>query len=40
MSNAYGLLASLFLMGYGLVDIPRGLWRGADPVAVARQLER
>lgn len=29
-SNAYGLVGSIFLMGYGLVDIPRKLWQKAD----------
>ncbi len=29
-SNAFGLIAGIFLMGYGLVAIPRELWRTAD----------
>ena len=29
-SNAFGLIAGIFLMGYGLVAIPRQLWRTAD----------
>mmetsp|Transcript_8614 Transcript_8614/g.25881 ORF Transcript_8614/g.25881 Transcript_8614/m.25881 type:complete len:758 (+) Transcript_8614:498-2771(+) len=29
-SNAFGLIAGIFLMGYGLVAIPRTLWRLAD----------
>ncbi|KAK2076006.1 hypothetical protein QBZ16_001342 [Prototheca wickerhamii] len=30
LSNAYGLIGAIFLMGYGLVAIPRQLWRSAD----------
>ena len=30
VSNAYGLIGALFLMGYGLVDIPRKLWQKSD----------
>lgn len=30
ISNAYGLIGAIFLMGYGLVDIPRKLWQMAD----------
>lgn len=29
-SNAFGLIAGIFLMGYGLVAIPRNLWRTSD----------
>lgn len=29
-SNAYGLAAAIFLMGYGLVAIPKELWKRAD----------
>ncbi|KAL3146885.1 hypothetical protein ABBQ38_014857 [Trebouxia sp. C0009 RCD-2024] len=29
-SNAFGLIAGIFLMGYGLVAIPKELWRTAD----------
>ncbi len=29
-SNAFGLIAGIFLMGYGLVAVPRELWRTAD----------
>ena len=29
-SNAFGLIAGIFLMGYGLVAVPRQLWRTAD----------
>ncbi|KAL6768158.1 hypothetical protein ACKKBF_B38030 [Auxenochlorella protothecoides x Auxenochlorella symbiontica] len=36
-SNAYGLIGAIFLMGYGLVAIPRQLWRCAD---LADQLQR
>jgi len=30
MSNAWGLLLCIVFMGYGLVDVPRRLWRKAD----------
>lgn len=30
VSNAYGLIAAIFLMGYGLYAIPLALWRRAD----------
>ncbi|KAG1668956.1 hypothetical protein FOA52_001000 [Chlamydomonas sp. UWO 241] len=30
-SNAFGLLAGLLLLGYGLVEIPRGLWLTSNP---------
>lgn len=30
LSNAFGLIAGIFLMGYGLVAIPRTLWRLSD----------
>lgn len=36
-SNAYGLAGAIFLMGYGLVAVPRSLWRSADLDA---QLDR
>lgn len=29
-SNAFGLIAGIFLMGYGLVAVPKELWRTAD----------
>eukprot|EP00887_Chlorella_sp_A99_P006959 scaffold2.g6959.t1 len=38
-SNAYGLVASLFLLGFGLVAVPRALWRLADPAGQRRRLE-
>jgi len=31
LSNAFGLLVSVFLLGYGLVAIPKLLWRHASP---------
>eukprot|EP00873_Tetraselmis_striata_P005573 jgi/Tetstr1/425837/TSEL_016214.t1 len=31
LSNAFGLLVSVFLLGYGLVAIPKLLWRQASP---------
>ncbi|GFR49399.1 hypothetical protein Agub_g11451 [Astrephomene gubernaculifera] len=35
LSNAFGLIASIILLGYGLVEIPRNMWK-ADP---ERQLK-
>lgn len=29
-ANAWGLLLSTVMMGYGLVEVPRGLWFDAD----------
>lgn len=29
-SNAFGLITGALLLGYGLVEVPRGLWRHAD----------
>lgn len=31
LSNTYGLVAGVFLLGYGLVEIPRGMWNQANP---------
>jgi hypothetical protein len=30
LSNTFGLSVGILLMGYGLVEIPRGLWK-SDP---------
>ncbi|KAL2915717.1 hypothetical protein HK105_204663 [Polyrhizophydium stewartii] len=38
-ANAYGLLLLTVLMGYGLVETPRGLWYNADTRWVLRSLE-
>jgi hypothetical protein len=29
-SNTFGLVTGAFLLGYGLVEIPRSMWRNAD----------
>lgn len=29
-SNTFGLVTGAFLLGYGLVEIPRGMWRNAE----------
>ena len=29
-SNAFGLITGAFLLGFGLVEIPRSMWRNAD----------
>ncbi|KAK9808359.1 hypothetical protein WJX73_005749 [Symbiochloris irregularis] len=36
LSNTYGLIACLLLLGYGLVRIPRSFWRESDPEASLR----
>ncbi|KAJ8329652.1 hypothetical protein QVD99_003940 [Batrachochytrium dendrobatidis] len=38
-TNAYGLLLLTILMGYGLVEVPRGLWYNANVSWVLRYLE-
>ncbi|KAK9804797.1 hypothetical protein WJX72_005995 [[Myrmecia] bisecta] len=38
LSNAFGLIAGVFLMGYGLVAVPRTLWRTADVKGYQRLL--
>lgn len=37
LGNTYGLLLVILLLGYGLVDIPRRLWRQSKP---AQELQR
>lgn len=36
LANAYGLVLTVVLMGYGLVDIPRYLWRKANRTETLR----
>eukprot|EP00798_Chlamydomonas_sp_ICE-L_P030467 gene30467-35478_t len=31
LSNAFGLIAGILLLGYGLVEIPRSMWKTSDP---------
>lgn len=31
LSNAYGLFVIIALLGYGLVEVPRTLWRRSFP---------
>lgn len=38
LGNTYGLLIVAVLLGYGLVAIPRGLWRDADPKYELRKV--
>eukprot|EP00842_Homolaphlyctis_polyrhiza_P005125 jgi/Hompol1/5613/HPOL_004576-RA len=38
-ANAYGLLLLTVLMGYGLVEVPRGLWFNSDVTWVLKHLE-
>ncbi|PSC73983.1 LMBR1 domain-containing 2-like protein A [Micractinium conductrix] len=37
-SNAYGLVAAIFLLGFGLVAVPRQLWNTADPCGGQRRV--
>ncbi len=37
-SNAYGLVAAIFLLGSGLVAVPRQLWKSADLAGEQRRL--
>jgi hypothetical protein len=39
LSNAYGLFLIMALLGHGLVDIPKSLWRSSDPKLMIRQIE-
>jgi hypothetical protein len=36
LSNTYGLVCIIALLGYGLVDVPRSLWRASFPEARLR----
>ncbi|GAB4813329.1 hypothetical protein N2152v2_000375 [Parachlorella kessleri] len=38
-SNAYGLIAGIFLLGFGLVAVPKQLWKCADLHGELRRLE-
>lgn len=35
LSNTFGLCVGILLMGYGLVEIPRGLWK-SDPAQLLK----
>ena len=41
-SNMFGICTGIFLLGYGLVEVPRSVWRGADvanrPAAAHRRV--
>lgn len=39
IGNTYGLLLVSLLLGYGLVDLPRKLWRQADPAMELRRTQ-
>lgn len=39
LANAYGLVLLTLLMGYGLIEVPRGLWFNADTKWVLRFIE-
>ena len=38
-ANAWGLLLSTVMLGYGLVEVPRGLWYDANVERCLRYLE-
>jgi len=35
LSNTFGLSVGILLMGYGLVEIPRGMWK-SDPTQLLK----
>ena len=39
MTNAYGLSLLILLMGYGLVEVPRGLWFYSDTAWVLKYIQ-
>lgn len=39
LGNTYGLLLVSLLLGYGLVDVPRHMWRKADPQTELRRKQ-
>ena len=39
LGNTYGLLIVASLLGYGLVALPRSLWRKADPDVELRRTQ-
>mmetsp|Transcript_31940 Transcript_31940/g.95639 ORF Transcript_31940/g.95639 Transcript_31940/m.95639 type:complete len:655 (-) Transcript_31940:140-2104(-) len=39
LGNTYGLLLVSLLLGYGLVDVPRKLWRNANPELELRRAQ-
>ena len=39
VGNTYGLLLVALLLGYGLVAVPRYLWRQSDPVTELRRVQ-
>ncbi len=39
LSNTWGLLIVVFMLGYGLVEVPRLVWRQSNPEYALRLLE-
>lgn len=39
LAYVWGLVLAIYLLGHGLVAIPRGLWRNADPANRLRRLQ-
>eukprot|EP01138_Halocafeteria_seosinensis_P014581 gb/GECG01014886.1/.p1 GENE.gb/GECG01014886.1/~~gb/GECG01014886.1/.p1 ORF type:complete len:654 (+),score=59.87 gb/GECG01014886.1/:1-1962(+) len=39
VANLYGLVLILLLLGYGLIEVPRKLWRSADPVTEMHRIQ-
>ena len=39
LANTFGLCLIFLMMGYGLVEVPRSLWRESRPVAMLRLLQ-
>lgn len=39
LAYVWGLVLAIYLLGHGLVAIPRGLWRNADPANKLRRLQ-
>lgn len=37
-SNTFGLVTGAFLLGFGLSEIPKGLWRSADWITCQKVL--
>lgn len=38
-SNTWGLIMVVMMLGYGVVDIPRALWRRCQPKLTLRRMQ-